>query len=76
MTLADGSEISYGIYGVTVLWDGQRIYFEAAADTTPLAGMRFLDGHDLIIQVRHRGRVVIQTGEQPGLSPAGTRREP
>ena len=63
-TLADGSEISYDIYGVTVLWDGQRIYIEAdAADTTPLVGMLLLDGHDLNIQVRDGGRVVIQAGE-------------
>ena len=62
-TLADGSEISYDIYGVTVLWDGQRIYIEAdAADTTPLVGMLLLDGHDLNIQVRDGGRVVIQDG--------------
>ena len=62
-TLADGSEISYDIYGVTVLWDGQRIYIEAdAADTTPLVGMLLLDGHDLNIQVRDVGRVVIQAG--------------
>ena len=62
-TLADGSEISYDIYGVTVLWDGQRIYIEAdAADTTPLVGMLLLDGHDLNIQVRDGGRVVIQAG--------------
>ena len=63
-TLADGSEISYGIYGVTVLWDSQRIYIEAdAADTTPLVGMLLLDGHDLSVQVRNGGRVVIQAGE-------------
>ncbi len=62
-TLADGSDISYDIYGVTVLWDGQRIYIEAdAADTTPLVGMLLLDGHDLNIQVRDGGRVVIQAG--------------
>ena len=35
-TLADGSEISYDVYGVTVLWDGQPRYIEAAtADATP-----------------------------------------
>ena len=63
-TLADGSEIAYAVYGVTVLWDGQALYVEAdAADTTPLVGMLLLDGHDLSIQVRDGGRVVIQAGE-------------
>ena len=35
-TLADGSEISYDVYGVTVLWDGQPRYIEAdEANATP-----------------------------------------
>lgn len=63
-TLADGSEITFPSYGVTVLWDGQPVYMEAdAADTTPLVGMRLLDSHDLSIQVRAGGRVAIQAGE-------------
>ena len=44
-TLADGSEVDFPSYGVDVLWDGQRISIDAdAADTTPLVGMRLLDG--------------------------------
>ena len=63
-TLADGSEIAYDVYGTTVLWDGQARYVEAdAADSTPLVGMLLLDGHDLSVQVRDGGRVVIQVGE-------------
>jgi len=63
-TLADGSEIAYDVYGATVLWAGQAVYVEAdAADTTPLVGMLLLDGHDLSVQVREGGRVVIQAGE-------------
>jgi len=47
-----------------VLWDGQARYVEAdAADTTPLLGMLLLDGHDLSVQVRDGGRVVIQAKE-------------
>ena len=62
-TLADGSEVPFDVYDVTVLWDGQPIYVEAdAADTTPLVGMRLLDSYDLSIQVRDGGRVVIQAG--------------
>ena len=63
-TLADGNEIAYEIHGVAVLWDGHPIYVEAdAADTTPLVGMLLLDGHDLSIQVRNGGAVVIQPME-------------
>ena len=63
-TLADGSEVPFDVYDVIVLWDGQPVYIEAdAADTTPLVGMRLLDRHDLGIQVRDGGRVVIQASE-------------
>ncbi len=31
-----------------------------AADTTPLVGMRLLDGHSLYMEVQDGGRVVIQ----------------
>ena len=62
--LANGSEETFGIYGVTMLWDGQPRYVDAdAVGPTPLAGMSLLDEHDLSIQVRDGGRVVIQTGE-------------
>ena len=60
-TLADGSEVDFPSYGVDVLWDGQRISIDAdAADTTPLVGMRLLDGHSLYMEVEDGGRVVIQ----------------
>ena len=60
-TLADGSEVTFPSYGIVVLWDGQPVYTEAdAADTTPLVGMRLLDGHDLSIEVESGGRVVVQ----------------
>ena len=60
-TLADGSEVSFDTYRVTVLWEGQPRYVLAdAADTTPLVGMLFLDMHDLSIQVRNGGRVLIE----------------
>ena len=63
-TLADGSEIAYNVYGATVLWDSQALYVEAdAADSIPLVGMMLLDRHDLSIQVREGGRVVIQAHE-------------
>ena len=63
-TLANGSEAAFDVYGVTALWDGQPRYVETdAVGSTPLVGMSFLDEHDLSIQVRNGGRVVIQAGE-------------
>ena len=60
-TLADGSETTFPYYGVAVLWDGRPRYVEAdAADTTPLVGMRLLDGHSLYVEVEDGGRVVIE----------------
>ena len=61
--LADGSEAFFHVYDVNVLWDNRLMRIETdAADTTPLVGMRLLDSHDLSIQVRAGGRVVIQAG--------------
>ena len=59
--LADGTEARFGVHIATVLWDGERrdIYVYAA-DTTPLIGMRMLEDHDLSIQVRDGGRVVVE----------------
>ena len=63
-TLADGSEVTFPLYSVGILWDGQQRYTEAdAADTTPLVGMRLLDGYDLNIEVESGGRVVIRARE-------------
>ena len=64
-TLADGSQVSFDTYQVTVLWEGQlREVLADEADTTPLVGMLLMDGYDLSIQVRTGGRVVIRTGAQ------------
>ena len=63
-TLADGSEVLFDVYGVTVLWDGLPRHIEAdEADSTPLVGMRLLDCHNLNIDVEDGGRVVIQARE-------------
>ena len=63
-TLADGSEVTFPSYGVVVIWDGQPIYIEAdAADTTPLVGMRLLDRHNLSIDVKNGGHVIIRLVE-------------
>lgn len=64
VTLADGSQASFEVYGVTVLWDGQpRDIYAYAADSTPLVGMLLLEDHDLSIQVRNGGRVLIQPAD-------------
>ena len=61
--LANDDEVSFDVHDVTVLWDGQAKRIEAdATGSTPLVGMLLLDGHDLSIQVRSGGRVVIQAG--------------
>ncbi|MDE2785946.1 MAG: clan AA aspartic protease [Chloroflexota bacterium] len=63
-TLADGSEVTFNVYAVTVLWDGHPRYIEAdAADTTPLVGMQLLDRHSLYLEIEDGGRVVIQARE-------------
>ncbi len=62
--LADGSEAVFDVYSVTVLWDGQpRAVETGAVGRDPLVGMALMEDHDLSIQVRDGGRVVIQAGE-------------
>ena len=61
VTLADGREATFPYYGVAVHWDGRTRYVEAdAADTTPLVGMRLLEGHTLCVEVEIGGRVIIE----------------
>ena len=64
MILADGSEVTFDIYGVTMLWDGEPRQFHAyAADAEPLVGMRLLQSHSLYVEVEDGGSVVIQARE-------------
>ena len=59
--LADGSETTLEVYGVTVLWDGQpREVVAYVSDTTPLIGMSLLHRHNLNIDVEDGGRVLIK----------------
>ena len=59
--LANGSEIAFDVWEVTVLWDGAPLSVEAdEADTTPLVGMLLLDNHSLYVEVADGGRVVLQ----------------
>ena len=64
LVLANGRRDIFDTYGVTVFWDGQSRFVDAdEADAAPLLGMSMLDNHDLSIQVRDGGRVVIQAGQ-------------
>ena len=64
-TLADGSVASFDVHDVTVLWDDvARCVSANAVDGTPLVGMSMLEGHELSVQVRDGGSVVIQA--EPG----------
>ena len=64
LVLANGRRDIFDTYGVTVFWDGQSRFVDAdEADAAPLLGMSMLDNHDLSIQVRDCGRVVIQAGQ-------------
>ena len=59
--LADGSETTLEVYGVTVLWDGRpREVVAYLSDTTPLIGMSLLHRHNLNVDVEDGGRVLIQ----------------
>ncbi len=62
--LADGSEVTFDVYSVTVLWDGHpRDVDVHMSDATPLIGMRLLHGHNLDIDVEDGGHIVIQAKE-------------
>ena len=59
--LANGSEETFGVYGATVLWDGQPRHIEAdAMGVAPLVGMALLEAHSLHVEVADGGRVVIE----------------
>ena len=59
--LADGGEVSFNVYGVTVLWGGLPRHVETGAvGDEALVGMSMLNGHNLNIDVESEGRVLIQ----------------
>ncbi|MXW63036.1 MAG: clan AA aspartic protease [Acidimicrobiaceae bacterium] len=60
--LADGSEIAFDVYDAELVWDGQMVaVLVDAAETTPLVGMALLEGHELRIEARTGGRVLIDS---------------
>ncbi len=59
--LADGSEATFDVHRVTVVWDGRPMYVEAAAvGVDPLVGMALLRGHNLNMDVKNGGHVQIR----------------
>jgi len=59
--LADGSETVFDIHEGTVDWHKQnrRITIDSA-ETAPLVGMALLEGYELKMQIRTRGKVQIK----------------
>ena len=59
--LADGSESGFDIHKGTILWNRKRRRISIdACDTTPLVGMRLLDGYELLLPVRKQSRFLIR----------------
>lgn len=64
--LADGSECLFDIHEGEVIWDRKRILIRIdACDSTPLIGMRLLEGFELTMQVQQGGSVRIQRMKPP-----------
>lgn len=64
LVLANGSEDTFEVCAVTVLWDDQPRYVETyVADSTPLIGMLLLDGHSLYMKIEDGGRVNIEASQ-------------
>jgi len=60
-TLADGSECIFDVYQATVVWDGKPVrVFVDELDGEPLLGMGLLNGYELRVEGRPRGKVTIK----------------
>lgn len=59
--LADGSQISFNVYDVPVVWDGQLITIPTdEADAEPLVGMHLMQGYSIFIEDVDGGIVQIE----------------
>ncbi|MXZ88513.1 MAG: clan AA aspartic protease [Dehalococcoidia bacterium] len=59
--LADGSEATFDVHRVMVVWDGRPMHVETAAvGVDPLVGMALLHGHNLNVDIENGGRVQIR----------------
>lgn len=64
--LADGSETFFDVYEGTAVWDRRRRRIPVyELDSAPLVGMALLEGYELKVQVRNRGKVSIQPLQLP-----------
>ena len=60
--LADGSKADFDVYDAELVWDGRLVAaLVDEAETTPLVGMALLEGHELRIEARTGGRVLIES---------------
>ena len=60
-TLGDGSECTFDVYAAGVMWDGlPRNILVDKSDSDPVVGMSLLNGYEIKMQVRHRGKVTIK----------------
>lgn len=59
--LGDGSKAAFDVYDAELVWDGRLVTaLVDEAETTPLVGMALLEGHELRIETRTGGRVLIE----------------
>ena len=59
--LPNDDQVEFNVHNVTLLWGGEPQDIEAdATGSTPLVGMLLLDEHNLNIEVKSGGKVVIQ----------------
>lgn len=64
--LADGSQIYFDVYEVTVIWDGQPItFFVDESDSEPLVGMALMYGYNIFIQNVDGGIVTLRRSTTP-----------
>ena len=64
LVLADGTVATSQIFSATVIWDGRAREVQAIASTgMSLIRMRMLEDHDLRVEVKKGGKVLI---ESPG----------
>ena len=62
--MGDGRQVSFPVYAVTAIWDGDDVTGEAdESNTVPLIGMQLLDGYRLCVDVHDGGRVTVEPRE-------------
>ena len=62
VVLANGAQEFFDFYDAEMVWDGQLIaVVVGAAEVAPLVGMSLLEGHELRIEARNDGRVLIES---------------